>query len=246
MVITNGDIEHYELCKVVGVLLHWSLLSQQIWCSIVSFDFFYVFKVNFNYMMENRSKHFKCYCLVGWSLPTIVVVVLCCVDTIFNNMMQYGVDGVCWIGEFWASIGAYVIPTAACLLFNIILFSITFPNLHSRIREGIQIGIRQASTDDIGKIATKMALLVGLFEVIGLIQIPCESKVAVRINHVVSFIYSCLRSVRGILIFLCFICRKRILNLYKGVTTKMAQTVSQRYSRSFRQSITSEVNATKN
>ena len=206
----------FPLCKAVGVMLHFSLLSQQLWGAIIAFDFCYVFKSNAILTRESGSKELKLYNLVGWGLPASTVAVLYFIDLgLANTFMQYGTNDICWIGTQWGSIGAYVIPTAACLFFNIILFGMTFQKIHAIVQDGVDAGVRQRSANDTGKMAIKMAILLGFAEVIGFIQLPGDSYIITTTNDITSFTYSFLRSCRGLLVFICFFRHKRMWNLWK-------------------------------
>ena len=66
-------------------------------------------------------------------------------------------------------------------------------------------------------LALKLIIILGINEGLGLIQIKKANliKNETLINVIFEFLYSLLRSLRGVLLFIVYICRRLVLNMYK-------------------------------
>ena len=203
----------YISCKTIGILLHWSMLSQHLWCSAITFDLWYTFRDSLQVHMIS----FKVYSTVTWALSTIIVAICVLLDEM-KGYIKYGYDDICWIGSLNGKIVAYIAPLAVTLVMNVVLFILCMYKINQQRKLSVSTLGHQSTSSRMrsGKLAMKIALLLGFIEVIGLIQIPGNNDESLIVTRTFLLLYTCVRSLRGFFIFLSFIAKKKILRMYKN------------------------------
>ena len=202
-----------ESCKAVASFLHWSLLCQHLWSTTTIFDIYRTFSSKFRAIPIPFMK----ISVVTWSIPTLIVLICILLDNILSESIGYGRDGVCWITNHVAQITSYIVPFAISLAANAFMFSVNMVNMNKQQKLSASIkGSSTAREVEKSKLFMKIALLVGLIEILGFIQIPPYNEAAAIANEVVSIVYTLSRGLRGFMIFCCFVAKRKILNMYMG------------------------------
>nr|KAG5702993.1 hypothetical protein BaRGS_014816 [Batillaria attramentaria] len=117
-----GGMQEYAFnnhvaCKVVSVLLHFSLLASLCWMLVEGFYMYLalvlVFRTHYsNFVLKCSS--------VGWGVPLVVVLITLAVNTTDNYAKLE--SGICWL-KGTAFYVAFVAPVCLILLLNVIAFT---------------------------------------------------------------------------------------------------------------------------
>ena len=212
----------YHLCKVIGIMLHWSLLASQMWMLVITFDITTRIAVLTAVTRERNMGKFLKYCIFAFSVPTIIVML----TTIFNETgivnIGYGKNGICWIKQFATRIVSYIVPVALTFIISGMALTYTIFKVKTEDNRN-QKALSNSGTNNISisKIAVKLVIILGLSESLGFIQIRSSSGFLTHsqliFNSTFSILYTVLRSFRGFMLWFIYICNSRVYNMYKHI-----------------------------
>ena len=195
-----------EACKVIAILLHWALLCAQGWTAVIAFDVLSKFGSVALALTKRNSKRFAQYCCLAYLLPSIIVIVTVILNETEVYGIGYGENNTCFIYSFYPKLYFYIIPFAVTFATTLTCFiaAILYISKHERkTRKVLQDSGRNKTS--VKPIALKLILVLGIIEIVGLIQISKTSlsESELIFNSVFSLAYTILRSLRGVI--LCFI-----------------------------------------
>ena len=212
---TSGNI--FELCATVGIMMHYGLLTAHMWSVLIAFDIASTFH-GLNVKQRGIKRFYKT-CAVAFVVPLLIIVL--CIILNFNDILYFGYgDGnICFIVGFAARLVFYIIPVACIWLMNIILLVYSIIQI-TRKKKGndAALGKSNRANVNITSIAVRLIILFGMSEVFGFINIPNANHNEAKIifNSIFSFLYTLLRSARGFILLIVYICRRQVFLLYKG------------------------------
>ncbi|XP_070189273.1 adhesion G protein-coupled receptor L3-like isoform X2 [Littorina saxatilis] len=188
-------LENTVGCKVVAVLLHFSLLSSLCWMAVEAFYMYLALVLVFKTYYTNFI--LKCS-LVGWGIPLLIIIVTLGI----NETDNYGPlgTGVCWLKDI-AFYAAFVGPVGLILLINIIAFIMV-------IRQIIGMKDRKLNKSDSFTVSQQLrgalgvAILLGLTWVFGFMAV---SQAAV----VFYYLFAIFNSLQGLWIFIFYCVMKK-------------------------------------
>ena len=195
-----------EACKVIAILLHWALLSAQGWTAVIAFDVLSKFGSVALALTKRNSKRFVQYCSLAYLLPSIIVIVTIVLNETEVYGIGYGENNTCFIYNFYPKLYFYIIPFAMTFVTTLTCFiaAILYISKHERKTKKVLQNSGRSKTS-VKSIALKLILVLGIIEIVGLIQISKSSfsETELIFNSVFSLAYTILRSLRGVI--LCFI-----------------------------------------
>ena len=149
----------YHLCKVIGIMLHWSLLAAHMWMLVITFDITSRIVVLTVVTRERNVGKFLKYCIFAFSVPTIIVML----TTIFNETsiiyIGYGKNGICWIKHFDTRIVSYIVPVAFTFIISGIALSYDIYKVKSEDgRNQKALSNSGSNVINISKIALKLVI----------------------------------------------------------------------------------------
>ena len=206
-----------NLCTSVAVILHFFFLAQFSWMSVMSFEMARTFNqaLKLRTRQSNRFKQnlFITYFLIGWGLPLLVTIISITVNFTTNGLVLYGVrsDGTQWlcrINHLESAIVAFVIPVCLSLLFNFTTFIVVSVYLFmaSRAQDKVE------KYRHVSYLRINLAIFIasGLTWVFGFIAILVGTDW-------VWYVFIILNSGLGFVIFIAFLCTKKVLILYMSL-----------------------------
>ena len=199
-------------CKAAAILLHWSLLAQHTWSSTIIYDMYRTFSAD---VRPTPMSLWKCS-VVAWSVPTLIVFNCYILESVDSRFVGYGQsrDG-CWIVSLITQILSYSVPFAISQIANGFMFVKYMRHIRKQQRVASSIsGFSTGRDMQTSKLFLKVAMLLGLIEIFGVIQIPPYNKAATIANEIFSIAYTLTRSLRGFMIFFCFTAKRKVINLY--------------------------------
>ena len=213
-----------ELCIAIAVSLHFFFLALFSWMTILCFEMMRTF-YNAHQMKPVRPSTtlFVIYVFLGWGLPFLIVgaslIANFVTDAIlrFDNLVLYGVlengmVGSCWINHFESAIVAFIAPVTLSLLLNLIFFTVIVVLLCLAVRS-------QTRLDKDNKNTPYIRVVIAIFFVSGLTW--GFGFLAILIGTAWSWYpYILLNSTQGLVIFLAFLCTKKVGGLYLSICRK--------------------------
>ena len=211
-------------CRAVSILLHWFLLLAYNCVLYLAFDMAATFG-------DVRKCFSKCqrlmqYLIVVYVIPSLFVVVNVTLDHTGAAHIGYGDNGICWIGGFYAKVFSYVIPIAVIFLSaTCCLFFTVFKIKRSEIVSKKMLGKERSSRVNVVVVALKLTLILGVIELLGFVQIVKSnlSEEEEIFNSVFGFLFTCCRSLKGIMLFVVYIWTKKVKKLYSKTVYNLNQ-----------------------
>ena len=205
--------EKDELCEATAILLHWLMLSQFSWMSIMSFELARtLFRASRLRQVEHDStkkKIFRLYFLIGWGIPTAITIISVIVNYT-TDLIGYGEDGFCWISHMDSFYTVFVAPVVLSIIFNGITFTVTVSLLFKASRAQAKLNKEQSIS--YFRVYLSVFSITGLTWVFGFIAIVVRDDWA-------WYTFIVLTSTQGFVICLAFILTQKIGSLYKGFFT---------------------------
>ena len=208
----------YNLCKAIGIILHWSLLTAQMWVIVIAIDLASKFGVLTVVSRERNTKPFFRYCIFAFIVPTVIVVITLLLNETSTSYVGYGDHGVCWIKDFNARIFSYIVPIAFGFLLSVTTIVFTIYKIRLAENESKQLLSKSGRNKvNISKIALKLVVILGVTEMLGFIQIRKEilTENEQMFNSTFAMVYTILRSFRGMMLWFVYVCNSRIWGMYK-------------------------------
>lgn len=206
-------------CHVVSVLLHWSLLVVQAWTAIISYEIFMTLLKATSTQHGRSLKRFAVYFVIAFSVPTVLVVFSNVLDAMSVVYIGYGLHYGCWIASFMGRLLLYILPMVVITCFNIFVLVKTLRTVYKQQRIASQLLKKSDNSDDaeVVKTALKLFVLLGIIEIVGLIQLPEDgNRTNAVVNAIVRLLFTLLRSFRGLFTWLLYVyMNKRVWTHYK-------------------------------
>lgn len=216
--VNLGVFKHKVACTAVAIAWHWSSLCGFAWTIVMSVDLALRFGSLSLPSNDRCTRRVARRCAFSFAVPALVVIVSSSLHTTSPSNIGYGFNGVCWITNFHARLGFYIVPAAFISLLTFLSLFYTLWKIYrsSRGSKNVRKSNKRVS---FVKIALKLVVILGVTEFFGFIQIPGSvlSESEQVINVVFQFVYSILRSSRGILLWFAYILGEQVLKNYKTV-----------------------------
>ena len=206
-------------CELIAMILHWGLLAAQLWTAIIAFDLSSKVRSVSAIIIKTNSSRLAAYCMTAYVTPTIIVgtTVLLHIYQIIN--MSYGENDICFINNFYSKLYFYCVPLAAIYFITLLLLVYTLYCIWKRENKARRILQKSGRhNNNLLSIAFKLTLTLGLIEVLGFIQISKKnlSENELIFNSVFATLYTVLRSLRGLWLFLIYVCNRRKMKLLRS------------------------------
>jgi hypothetical protein len=198
-----------ELCHTTAIFLHWFVLSEFSWMTIMSVELARTL-VRASRLRPTESdkvkrKIFLIYLLIGWGIPTLVAGLSVALNYT-TDYIQYGEDGFCWIGDRNSFFAVFLTPVVLSLLMNAAAFFVTSYLLLKAQRGEAKLQ-KQHSTSYL-RIHLSVFSVTGLTWVYGFIAILAR-------NDWAWYIFLILTTTQGFTICAAFLFTQKIFSLYK-------------------------------
>ena len=220
-----------EYKKIVAVLLHFSLLTVNVWSVVLAVDLCLAFISsggNKSTMAKNISRTTfwrKTLRTVFLTVLIPLIIVGICFALDETQTIRFGYGGaaaggstICWMTQYYPRLAVYTIPcivtytiTAICLTMLLRYLNKQSCELKDMLKSSQHGGV------NIVKIALKLVLLLGVVEVIGFVQVPkaALSEREAKMNAAFAFCYNVIKSLRNTIIFFVVVFNKRTQVLWK-------------------------------
>ncbi|XP_076458526.1 uncharacterized protein LOC143292224 [Babylonia areolata] len=208
-------VELPTACLVLGVLIHYLLLSSFTWMMVCSFHMYRIFTHLLHHAHTHRADQDRStlarYVMVATAVPALVVCLTLLVNYLAHRHrcsldLGYGV-GVCYLSNRWSLLLASVLPISLVMLVNLVLFICTVVALRSFSVNRRRL-VRQPHRQLL--VYIRMSTVTGINWLVGL------AAVHVRVDSPVMWhVFSVLCGLQGVYVFVAFICNERVYRLFR-------------------------------
>ena len=154
-------------CKAIGMTLHWTLLHTLSWTLAILYDFYCLIVDPFKY--QSKRRYFRLRLLFAIAFPSLIVAITAGLEQAHVLPTTYG-GTRCFIDGNTARIIFYIAPLATTTILNSLIL-IVLPHLVSRQNRATEI---PPATRKMQKVGVKMALVLGLLEIIGFLCVKTQ------------------------------------------------------------------------
>ena len=206
-------------CKVIAIFLHWGLLAAQLWTAIIVFDLSLKVRSVSAIFVKTDSTRLAAYCITAYIIPTFIVGTTVHLHIYHIIDMSYGENGICFINNPYSKLYFYCIPLAAIYFITISLLVYTLSCIWKRENKARKIFQKSGRhNENLLSIAFKLILALGLIEILGFTQISKKnlSENELIFNSIFAALYTILRSLRGLWLFLIYVCNRRKMKILKS------------------------------
>ena len=208
-------------CKWFGITLHFLSILVCEWTGV--FAVVLMFRLT-TYIPASKNswkmigRKFSC-CFAVSLVLFVIIVTLDTTGTVHFNYQKH-----CWIGEFYLRLLLYFIPVLLVYVLSIVWLSLIISSIYEQRQVSKQLLSNSNQKNvSIHKIAIKLIFILGMCEIIGLVQIPKSELSENELIFNVSFriIYVILRSFRGFLICAVYFANRKSLGKESEKSTPM-------------------------
>ncbi|CAH1799969.1 unnamed protein product, partial [Owenia fusiformis] len=177
------------ICKVIGILIHYSFLCVFTWLAAIAFDMYRTFRLPVQNCSNNKT--LLLYCFTVFLIPAPIVSIsvvfdIVPIDTIFKPL--YG-NPLCQISNPNANLLFFAGPLACVIIFNSIMYILTVVSLRRSWRETVMV----TNTHDYHiKVYIKLFIIMGFTWICGFI---CPFT-----HEALSYIFILLNASQGVFI----------------------------------------------
>ncbi|XP_072175349.1 uncharacterized protein [Diadema setosum] len=227
---------HPLTCSIVAAISHFFWLSVFSISTSLAFDLGRTFGAHSSISISGKSSAIlRKYLLVAFGLPLLIVGVGVAVSFGVNSdLIRYGDELSCWIGDGYANLVAFGGPVAVALTLNIIFFAKTVRGIHlsTRERKELREGVKtETNNAENLRIYIKISTIMGFTWLIGYVAAFCQ-------QDALWYVFIILNSLQGVYIFFAFCANKRVFDLWctqrkqsfssrKSIPSKSSSTVMQ-------------------
>ena len=207
----TAEVGKDELCEASAILLHWLMLSQFSWMSVMSFELartlYRATKLRQIEKKTTRRNMLIIYLVIGWGIPTVITSI----SVVLNyttDLIDYGEDGFCWIGHINSFYAVFLAPVVASIILNGVTFTVTVSLLFKASR--VQSKLNKEQTRSYLRVYLSVFSITGLTWIFGFIAIAIREDWA-------WYAFVVTTTTQGFVICLAFIFTQKVGKLYKDL-----------------------------
>ncbi len=224
LVLMTYDGEDITACQLIGILVHYFLLSTFGCFTVCTIHMFKVFGRS-KLIATVEASHTKyllqiyLVCIYGYSALLVAGNVIVTYVTSEGMSYGYGRDGKCFISHSESFVATVMTPMMITFCINIILYSVTIYNLKKKtssnaaITGGSRVNKQQLS------IFIKLFVTTGCSWMILIINVFVDKML-------IYVIIAGLNSLQGLYVFIAYMCNKRVYRMYTNKFCGVRQLVS--------------------
>jgi len=234
LAIINMNYFEPRECIYLAPLTYYFFVAAFFWLSVISFDLWHSFRntSNGNVQRFMQMKRFYVYSAYAWGCPIILTIAIILAEqSDLDDDLKSGIGGkACWIKTHdWSAMIYFYGPNGVLLLFNMLMFISTSLTIYKIKRNVKQLNDRKEKTRQ-----DSFGLFLRLFIVMGLNWIFETASYLNGTQNSFSKIFSLsdyFNAAQGIIIFILFVCKRKVLMLIKKRVHYGESSISQGHSR---------------
>ncbi|XP_046680949.1 G-protein coupled receptor Mth2-like isoform X2 [Homalodisca vitripennis] len=206
-------------CVALSFVIQFSFLATFFWLNVMCFDIWWVFsglRPLRGSVKEREHKKFILYSLYAWGCPLVIFVITLVIELVPSIPKsfikpQFGVDK-CWFKTSEALVLYFYLPIGVLVLLNIAMFVTTAFRLRMHTRDTKVLQTSESRRNDEAE-RQRFNLYLKLFIVMGINWVMELVSFVVGGPKSIWFVTDLGNTLQGLLIFLIFVCKRRILRL---------------------------------
>ncbi|XP_046680950.1 G-protein coupled receptor Mth2-like isoform X3 [Homalodisca vitripennis] len=206
-------------CFSLAFVIQFSFLATFFWLNVMCFDIWWVFsglRPLRGSVKEREHKKFILYSLYAWGCPLVIFVITLVIELVPSIPKsfikpQFGVDK-CWFKTSEALVLYFYLPIGVLVLLNIAMFVTTAFRLRMHTRDTKVLQTSESRRNDEAE-RQRFNLYLKLFIVMGINWVMELVSFVVGGPKSIWFVTDLGNTLQGLLIFLIFVCKRRILRL---------------------------------
>ena len=203
-------------CKVIAILLHAGYLALTMWTALIAIDLYKTFcKLSPSNTMNDWPVR-NAFTVAFIDGTVILVCIL--IDHVVQDCMMYGKGGICWIGNSTARICGYIAPATVIYTGStVLLVYVAYKMKQNAMSELDTDNDAQNNRAKLSIVVLKIIFILGIPEIIGIIQLQPTNEIYSIANAVIKLLYTTIRSLHGVFIFICLVLTsKRSMSTTRG------------------------------
>ncbi|XP_076453455.1 latrophilin receptor-like protein A [Babylonia areolata] len=221
-------VEILALCTLLGVLIHFALLSAFTWMVICSLHMYRVFAhvlASRHHLQsdsnQQQSRLFVKHVLLSLLVPAVIVGAtlagnwlayrqgwVCVWPELAEGEVYVGYGrGICYVSNTPSLIAASVVPVCLAVGVNALLFLLTVVRLRHLNHEAKLA--TQGQRRQLG-LYVRMSTLTGINWLVGIATAAID-------NVVIWYVFIVLCGLQGFYVFVAFVCNRRVFSLYRAL-----------------------------
>ena len=212
MLTASKIVGNSAVCQVVAIIDHFFILSQFMWMSVMCAEVAHTFYLSTRLIPpspKHSSRKLLTYTVLSWGVPCVVVIISVILNYSTSNLIGYGkIDSrSCWINHLPSAIVAYLVPVAISTIAQCILFIFVgiFLFLSSKRKSAEASG--QKKSTPYCRVVFALFFATNIVWVLGFMAVLVRAEWS-------WYPFVILQSFQGFIIFIGFVCTKKVLNLY--------------------------------
>ncbi|KAK6190239.1 hypothetical protein SNE40_002154 [Patella caerulea] len=202
---TTNDI----MCKIFGMLIHYTWLCVVFWMNVCSFHMFSVFRLSTVSRIPSSRKRLIKYTLYAHGLPLTIIVAVVLASALTNyGTLGYGGEK-CYLESPLLVGVTFILPLALVIICNFIFLSLTIISIKKSSNNARLIGKDQHHI----MVYIKLSTLTGIFWTVDILS-------NFFLHDILSVLSTILNYGQGIFIFLSYMVNRRVANMWLGLCGK--------------------------
>ncbi|XP_022101464.1 uncharacterized protein LOC110985056 [Acanthaster planci] len=217
LLVSGSATSNPPACTTVAVLGHFFWLTTVLWTGVLAFDLNQTFAYSSKIRRLDSNKRTYClhvtFCFGGASLvvlPCLVIHLCDCTDI----PLSYGNENVCWIGNGYVNLVAFGIPIGLTVLVNGVLFAFTVHGIRSSTKQSKPL--KQTEKSELQRMRQELFVYIKISSLMGFTWIFGFAAAWTDVDTL-WYIFIILNSCQGLLVFLAFICNKKVWCLWTNL-----------------------------
>lgn len=215
-----------KLCVAMATIQHFAFLASFCWTNIMALDVTWMLRAT----LQTSSKRKKLigYTVCAWLVPIAIVSAAIITESLSTDLSPrdsfspyYGTTS-CWFNGMRGLLVFFLLPVAIMILVNVVMYVLAVVAIVEAAKQTKMVN---------PNLKERLFLAIKLIVVMGLPWI--FSFVVVMTNSViVDYIFIILNASQGVLMFVCFVCTRTVLNLIRSSLHRYSDPPSNRTSMS--------------
>jgi hypothetical protein len=226
-----GLTENSTVCTMMGVILHFFVLSEFTWSSILATDLIRTFVLMRSvYSLDKGSQlqTFLIYNLYAWGSPFIICVIAVIIDQYSDANIHYASERICWLQPGMANLIAFGIPVALILVYNLVAFISLGLSIHRSLNKGSRARVEiEDEGKSLSRIFQQLKVVIGAATLLSLSWIPAFLAATINELKWLWYVFMVVTILQGILLFIVFVLNQRVRLLYSQLYKKKTLSQSQ-------------------
>ncbi len=218
-IVAPAMTANQNVCTAMGVCLHYCLLCQFTWSSVLATNLVKTFvfhRLSHNSQSkQSQSRTYTLYCLYGWGVPFVMSMTALILDQKTDVDIYFASSYMCWLQPEDASLVAFLVPVSVMLAYNLVAFVVVTFSICRLSRAGS--AARSEMADTKGRSAKQAKIFFGTFSLLSLTWIIAFMSCVDGTSIWMWSIFSGASILQGIFLFVVFVLNKNVRRLYANM-----------------------------